>query len=92
MGGSTSGNVTTAPMGPRQRDGVCASHQASGVASTSSKIVVKLASSSVSQMAAQSSGLRKEVLTAGGGWQGGNKGEGAAPMVHAQRGRGKRNV
>eukprot|EP01041_Mallomonas_annulata_P017978 gene17978-36692_t len=47
---STSGSATTAPTGPRQREAVCANHQASGVASNSSKTVVTLASRRVSQM------------------------------------------
>ena len=51
VGGSTSGSATTAPIGPAQRERVCASHQASGVHSSMSSTVVTLASLSVSQMA-----------------------------------------
>src|SRR5574343_879514 len=67
-GGNTSGSVTRAPTGSRQREGVRASHQASGVPSTSSSAVVTAARRSVSAMAGQVSGLRaRSVMRA---WRG----------------------
>jgi hypothetical protein len=63
VGGSTKGKVTSALSGARQREAVCASHQAKGVASTSSKTVVKPASSIVKTMAFQASGLSETALS-----------------------------
>ena len=54
--------ATTALTGPRRRDGVCASHQASGVHSTSSSAMVVVASRSVKPMADQSPGFRVMLL------------------------------
>ncbi len=48
VGGSTMGMATTAPTGPFHQERVRASHQASGVPSTSRMAVVTLASSKIS--------------------------------------------
>jgi hypothetical protein len=43
VGGKTKGKVTNAKMGARQRELVCDSHQAKGVATHNNKTVVTLA-------------------------------------------------
>lgn len=52
MGGSTNGNATTAPTGPRSQERVRDSHNAMGVPMSSRITVVNDASFRVSQMAA----------------------------------------
>jgi hypothetical protein len=54
VGGSTSGNATTAPTTPFHFERVCANHQAMGVPTTIKISVVMLANLKVSQTAAQS--------------------------------------
>jgi hypothetical protein len=51
VGGNTNGNVTMALTGARQRDRVCESHQAKGMAMMSRQIVVTAAKRKVSKMA-----------------------------------------
>jgi hypothetical protein len=58
VGGSTRGSATTADTGPRQRERVRASHQASGVHSTSSSAMVVPARRSVRPMARRSVSLK----------------------------------
>ena len=60
---STKGKVTSATTGARQREAVCASHQAKGVASRSSSSVVKPANSIVKTMAFQASGLSETAFS-----------------------------
>ena len=54
VGGKTSGRATIAPMGPRNRERVCANHRAMGVPTSNKMRVVSDASCRVSQMAAKS--------------------------------------
>jgi hypothetical protein len=53
VGGKTKGRVTNAKMGARQREAVCDSHQAKGVATHNNKAVVTLASCTVKATALQ---------------------------------------
>ena len=67
VGGSTSGKATTAEIGARQRDEVCASHHASGVHRINNRTVVRDASRRVSSTALQSS-LEKCMRGDGNEW------------------------